>query len=113
MPATLARFVAGLGTSAVSSGAGLSTSTSVAAYLPVSPPTCEFDLGNEGWLEPVHARLFPGGVLSAERINIREAPCHRHRGNAASLGKGCFVSVVDDVGVEIHREGVDSAEKSG
>ena len=29
------------------------------------------------------------------------------------LGKGCFVSVVDDVGIEIHREGVDSAEKSG
>ena len=29
------------------------------------------------------------------------------------LGKGCFVSVVDDAGIEIHREGVDSAEKSG
>jgi hypothetical protein len=29
------------------------------------------------------------------------------------LGKGCFVSVVDDAGNEIHREGVDSAEKSG
>jgi hypothetical protein len=29
------------------------------------------------------------------------------------LGKGCFVSVVDDMGREIHREGIDSAEKSG
>jgi hypothetical protein len=29
------------------------------------------------------------------------------------LGKGCFVSVVDAAGVEIHREGIDSAEKSG
>jgi hypothetical protein len=29
------------------------------------------------------------------------------------LGKGCFVSVIDDTGCEIHREGVDSAEKSG
>ena len=29
------------------------------------------------------------------------------------LGKGCFVSVVDDAGFEVHREGVDSAEKSG
>jgi hypothetical protein len=29
------------------------------------------------------------------------------------LGKGCFVSVVDDTGLEIHREGVDSAAKSG
>jgi len=29
------------------------------------------------------------------------------------LGKGCFISVVDDTGSEIHREGVDSAEKSG
>jgi len=29
------------------------------------------------------------------------------------LGKGCFVSVVDDAQIEIHRESVDSAEKSG
>jgi hypothetical protein len=29
------------------------------------------------------------------------------------LGKGCFVSVVDDTGYEVHREGIDSAEKSG
>jgi len=29
------------------------------------------------------------------------------------LGNGCFVSVIDGNGVEIHREGVDSAEKSG
>jgi hypothetical protein len=29
------------------------------------------------------------------------------------LGTGCFISVVDDTGHEIHREGVDSAEKSG
>jgi hypothetical protein len=29
------------------------------------------------------------------------------------LGKGCFVSVVDAAGLEIHREGIDSAEKSG
>jgi hypothetical protein len=29
------------------------------------------------------------------------------------LGKGCFVAVVDDTGSEIHREGVDSAVKSG
>jgi hypothetical protein len=29
------------------------------------------------------------------------------------LGKGCFVAAVDDTGFEIHRESVDSAEKSG
>ena len=29
------------------------------------------------------------------------------------LGKGYSVSIVDDAGIEIHRESVDSAEKSG
>jgi hypothetical protein len=29
------------------------------------------------------------------------------------FGKGCFVAVVNDARVEIHRESVDSAEKSG
>lgn len=29
------------------------------------------------------------------------------------LGKGCFISVVDEEGAEVHREGIDSAEKSG
>ena len=29
------------------------------------------------------------------------------------LGKGCFISVVDEAGAEVHREGIDSAEKSG
>jgi hypothetical protein len=30
-----------------------------------------------------------------------------------ALGKGYSVSIVDDAGIEIHRESVDSAEKSG
>ena len=29
------------------------------------------------------------------------------------LGKGYFVSVIDEDGAEIHRESIDSAEKSG
>jgi hypothetical protein len=32
---------------------------------------------------------------------------------AIDTASGCFISVVDDTGSEIHREGVDSAEKSG
>jgi hypothetical protein len=56
--------------------------------------------------EPVSDRDQAFAVAKRLAIDIAET-----RQNY--VGKGCFVSVVDDTGREIHREGVDSAEKSG
>jgi hypothetical protein len=56
--------------------------------------------------EPVHDRDRAFAVAKRLAIDIAE-------NRQEYLGKGCFVSVVDDTGQEVHREGIDSAEKSG
>jgi hypothetical protein len=56
--------------------------------------------------KPVHDRDQAFAVAKRLAIDIAET-------RQEYLGKGCFVSVVDDAEIEIHREGVDSAEKSG
>jgi hypothetical protein len=56
--------------------------------------------------KPVNDRDQAFAVAKRLAIDIAES-------RQEYLGKGCFVSVVDDMGFEIHREGVDSAEKSG
>ena len=56
--------------------------------------------------KPVNDRAQAFAVAKRLAIDIAET-------RQEYLGKGCFVSVVDDAGSEIHREGIDSAEKSG
>ena len=69
-----------------------------------------FNLVHHDEVEPIgHPVADRGQAIAAAQglaINIAE-------NRQDCLGKGYSVSIVDDAGIEIHRESVDSAEKSG
>jgi hypothetical protein len=69
-----------------------------------------FNLVNHDVAEPVGHPVADRGHASAvaQRLAIDISENRRD-----CLGKGYSVSIIDDAGIEIHRESVDSAEKSG
>jgi hypothetical protein len=69
-----------------------------------------FNLVHHDGVEPVGHPVADRGqaIAVAQRLAIDIAENRQY-----CLGKGYSVSIVDDAGIEIHRESVDSAEKSG
>lgn len=69
-----------------------------------------FNLVHHDEVEPIGHPVADRGqaIAVAQRLAIDIAENRQD-----CLGKGYSVSIVDDAGIEIHRESVDSAEKSG
>jgi len=69
-----------------------------------------FNLVQHDQVEPIGHPVADRGhaIAVAQRLAIDIAENRQD-----CLGKGYSVSVVDDAGSEIHRESIDSAEKSG
>jgi hypothetical protein len=69
-----------------------------------------FNLVNRDVAEPIgHPVADRGDAIGvAQRLAIDIADNRQD-----CLGKGYSVSIIDDAGIEIHRQSIDSAEKSG